>query len=204
MIRYNKRIRGILNFIEQYGFITSRICGMLFYKNSKYNLNMARRVLTKLCENKDLVSNQMKYGKELIYQYKKSDVSDHKYYLLNLYAEINGLVDNIEYFKLEEIWRDRRSDGHIIFSNKVDNEIITKAYLIEFDKFHKTPKDKYSELYRKCFIQKWYKDNFNQDDYFPDIIVINYSGIANLDEDEEYSVVGLDYKFNGLLQKVIL
>ena len=203
MIRYNKRIRSILNFVEQYGFITSKICGLLFYKDCKYSLDMGRRVLNKLCANKDLVANQMKYGKELVYQFKKNDVSDHKYYLLNLYAEINKLVDNIEYFKLEEIWGDKRSDGHIIFSNMVNNEIITKAFLIEFDKFHKTPKNKYNELYEKCFVQKWYKDNFNQDDYFPDIIVINYNGVANLDEGE-YSVIGLDYKFNGLLQKVIL
>ena len=72
MIRYTQKVRNILNFIDKYGFITSKICANLFYKDNKYKLDMARRTLNKLVNNKDIISNTGCFGKELIYQFRMS------------------------------------------------------------------------------------------------------------------------------------
>lgn len=206
MIRYTQKIRNILNFIETYGFITTRICANLFYKEDKCKLDVARRVLTRLRNNKDIVANKNSYGKELVYQFKKNTISDHKYYLLNLYSEINSVVTKVDYFKLEENWKTskRRSDAHIIFHNTLDGESVFKAYLIEFDKFHKTnPNEKYNSIYDSGDVQEWYKEHEDEDDYFPDVIIINYSGKCSKSDREEYKILGLDYDFSDLSQKII-
>jgi hypothetical protein len=207
MIRYTPKIRAILNFIEEYGFITSRICAKLFYKEDKFALDVARRVLTRLVNNKDIVSNKNSYGKEIIYQFKKNTVSDHKYYLLNFYAEINKLVTKVEYFKLEESWfiSNKRSDAHIIFNNIVDGNDSFKSYLVEFDKYHKTnPIEKYDLIYDSGEVQEWYKLRYGLNNYFPDVVIINYSGKCNNETERDYKIIGIDYDFTSLLQKVIL
>lgn len=205
MIRYTLKIRNILNFIDEYGFITSRICAYIFFKNSKCQLDMARRTLRKLVNNKDIVANKDKYGKELIYQFKKNIVSDHKYYLLNFYAEIYNQVTEIEYFKLEESWGSRRSDAHIIFNNIICGQDSFKSYLIEYDKFHKTnPVEKYNEIYDSGCVQEWYREREGLENHFPDVIIINYSGKCVSSNRDDYKIIGLDYNFTDLLQKVIL
>lgn len=207
MIRYTQKIRDILHFIEKYNFITTRICAYLFYKKNKYSIDVARRVLNRLTTNGDIVANKNKYGKELIYQFKKSTISDHSYFLLNLYAEINNLVNKVEYFKLEETWQlsNRRSDAHIIFHNIIDGRNQGKAYLIEFDKHHKTnPNEKYNSIYDSGEVQSWYKTRYGLDNYFPDVIIINYSGQCVKSDRDEYNIIGLDYDFTDLLQRAIL
>lgn len=207
LIRYTKKVRDILNFIDKYGFITTRICSNLFFKDNKYKIDLARRVLTRLVNNGDIVSNKDVYGKELIYQFKKSTVSDHRYALLNLYSEINCLVHSIEYFKLEETWREsnKRSDAHIIITNNINNELQFKSFLIEYDKFHKTnPNDKYNDIYNSNEVQDWYKGKYNVDNYFPDIIIINYSGKCEKSTNINFNIIGLDYNFTDLTQKILL
>lgn len=207
MIRYTKKIRDILNFIDKYGFITTRICANLFFKDNKYKIDLARRVLTRLVNNKDIIASKDVYGKELIYQFKKNTVSDHKYALLNLYSEINCLVNSIEYFKLEESWKmsSKRSDAHIIVTTNINNEVQFKSFLIEYDKFHKTnPNDKYNEIYNSNEVQEWYKTNYDIDDYFPDVIIINYNGKTEQSTNENFNIVGLDYNFTDLTQKILL
>jgi hypothetical protein len=207
MIRYTQKIRNILSFIEKYGFITTRICANLFYKDDKCKIDVARRVLNRLVNNKDIVANKNKYGKELIYQFTKNTISDHNYYLLNLYAEINNIVTKIDYFKLEETWRmaKRRSDAHIIFHNNINGEPDFRSYLIEFDKYHKTnPKEKYNSIYDTDEVQEWYKENHNMDGYFPDVLIVNYSGNVSKSDNEDFKIIGLDYNFTELLQKIVL
>lgn len=207
MIRYTQKIRNILAFIDKYGFITTKICSNLFYKDDKFKIDVARRVLNRLVYNKDIVVNKNSYGKELIYQFKKNTISDHKYYLLNLYAEINSIVTKVDYFKLEENWSlsKRRSDAHIIFYNNTNGKPDFKSYLIEFDKYHKTnPIEKYNSIYDTEEVQEWYKENQDEEDYFPDVIIINYSGQCSKSDRKEYKIIGLDYNFTDLLQKIVL
>ena len=207
MIRYSQKVRDILHFIEQYNFITTRICANLFYKDDRFKIDVARRVLNRLTNNGDIVANKNKYGKELIYQFKKSTISDHSYSLLNLYGEINNIVNRVEYFKLEETWNlaNRRSDAHIIFNITLNGKDVGKSYLIEYDKHHKTnPTEKYNSIYDSGEVQDWYKIKYNQDNYFPDVIIINYSGKCSKSDRDEYNIIGLDYNFTDLNQKVIL
>ena len=207
MIRYTQKVRNILNFIEKYGFITTRICSNLFYKDDKCKIDMARRVLNRLVTNKDIVANKNKYGKELIYQFSKNTISDHKYYLLNLYGEINNIVTTVDYFKLEEAWSlsNRRSDAHIIFHNTVNGEPTFKSYLIEFDKYHKTnPREKYNSIYDSEEVQEWYTNQQDIENYFPDVIIINYSGQCESSNNDDFKIIGLDYDFTDLLQKIVL
>jgi hypothetical protein len=207
MIRYTPKVRDIMHFIEQYGFLTTKICGSLFYKDNKFPIDQSRRVLNRLVANKDIVCHKDKYGKELIYQFKKEVVSDHNYYLLNLYAEINSIVTQVDYFKLETTWSrtNRRSDAHLIFHNRINGKDLGKGYLIEFDKYHKTnPKEKYGQIYDSEEIQDWYKENYGFENYFPDVLVVNYSGKCVKSDRNEFNIIGLDYNFTDLVQKVIL
>jgi hypothetical protein len=205
MIRYTKKIRNILNFIDDYGFITSHICANIFFKDNKCSIDLARRCLRKLANNKDIVANKHQYGKELIYQFKKNIVSDHKYFLLNFYSEIYKQVTEVKYFKLEETWGGRRSDAHIIFNNIIDGEDSFKSYLIEFDKFHKTnPTEKYNEIYDSGLVQEWYQENQDITDYFPDVIIINHSGKCTKGNRDDFNIIGLDYDFTDILHKVII
>lgn len=206
MIRYTQTTKDILNFIEDYGFITSKICGNIMYKNSRYGVEQARKKLKSLVNNGDIKAyNDRLYGKELLYQKFKKPVSSHKYYLLNFYSEIYKLVDKVEYFKLEETWHfaNKRSDGHIIISNSKNGKRYVKGFLIEFEKYHKMEQDKYDTIYETGEVQQWYKLKYGVAN-FPDIIVINYRGETDAITDYSYSIIGLDYNFEGLVNKVIL
>jgi hypothetical protein len=207
MIRYTQKVRNILNFIDKYGFITTRICANLFYKDDKCKIDMARRVLNRLVNNKDIKAHKDKYGKELIYQREKNTISDHSYYLLNLYAEIHSIVTEVIYFSLETTWSlaKRRSDAHIIFHNNINGELKFKSYLIEFDKYHKTnPREKYNSIYDSEEVQEWYKEHYNIDDWFPDVMIINYNGKCESSDKEDFDIIGLDYNFTDLLQKIVM
>lgn len=205
MIRYTQKVRDILNFIDKYGFITTKVCANIFYKYNKSNIDQARRVLTKLVNNHDIVANKSAYGRELIYQFNKNLVPDHKYALINLYSDIYSIVNNVEYFKLEEQWLDgkRRSDAHIIISNTINGEEVFKSYLIEYDKCHKTDLKKYEEIYDSNEVQQWYKDKYGIDNYFPIVIIINYSGKIK-DSSDNFNVISLDYSYTDLTHKILL
>jgi len=206
MIRYTKKVRSILNFIDEYGFITAKICGYIFYKDTKTSIEQGRHKLTALYKNGDLIISKNQYGKEYLYKRESKSISSHKFLLLNLYAEIFNIVDNVEYFQMEENWQlsKKKSDAHIIFSNNIDGETVLKSYLIEYDKHHNTEFDKYNTIYATGEVQKWYSNRYDEEGLFPNIIQINHNGIAKIDNNNKFSVVGLDYDFNELIQRVIL
>lgn len=201
MIRYTKTVRGILDFIDEFGFITSPIAGNMFYKGNKFAVQQARNRLRSLVENGDIIAKKQPPISEFIYQFKNTTISDHKYYLLNLYSQINLLVDKIEYFKLEETWSEahRRSDAHIVYSNTINGEKFLGSLLIEFDKFHKTDLNKYIEIYETGEVQRWYANKFNTDlDYFPNVLVINHNEKVNIEKNDNFDVFAVNYNFEGL------
>jgi hypothetical protein len=204
LIRYTKKVRAILDFIEENDFITTKICANIFYKDNKASIDQARHKLGLLVKNKDIVRSNKQFGREYIYQRNKKQVPEHKYYIINLYSEIYKNADSIEYFKIEEVWNENRkkSDGHIIYDINLDGVKRRRAYLIEFDKYHATEKDKYIKLFESNEIHDWYKEKYGNE-YFPDIIQINYSGKPKIDCGE-FDVIGLDFEFNDLFKKVIL
>lgn len=201
MIRYTTKTKDILGFIGTYSFATIKIIANIFYKNNKNGKEQARVVLQKLVDNGDIIKWRVDNSSEFIYQFTKAKVSDHKMYLIKLYSELYKLTDEVVYFRLEEQWNEsrRRSDAHIIF--KV-GEII-KCYLVEFDKFHCTDKNKYDEIYDSMEVHNWYKNNVNAS-IFPDIIIIDSSESTKVESNRDYKVICLDYNFTDLLTKVVL
>lgn len=201
MIRYTENTKAVLSFIQDYGFATIKIISNIMFKDNRNGKEQARVVLQKLVNNGDLIKWKTPERRECIYQFKKDKVSDHKYYLLNLYSEIYKLVDEVIYFKLEESWdlSKRRSDAHIVFSvGKVD-----KYYLVEFDKHHSTDISKYDEVYDSEEVQEWYEERCGER-IFPDILVIDSAGKTKVKSERDYKVVCIDYSFTNLLKKVIL
>lgn len=199
------KFKGILRFVDEWGFITTKICANIFYKDATYSLNMAQRTLKKLFDRGFLVVNSLREGKEGIYQYKKEVVSDHRYFLLNLYSEIYKYTDDVIYFKTEEYWSvsKKRSDAHIIFCTNENGNMIPHSYLIEFDKFSKTGSNKYDLIYKTNEVQEWYLNNYGME-LFPDVLLINPLAKETIISGHEYKVVAINYDFDELLQKVIL
>lgn len=201
MIRYTKSTREVLSFIDKYGFCTIKIIANIFYKNRKNSKEQARVILQKLVDNKDIVKWKDNSRAEYYYQRKKETVSDHRYYLLNLYSEIFNLVDEVIYFKLEETWNlsNKRSDSHIIF--RINNDL--KCCLVEFDRFHKTDSDKYDIIYDSNEVQEWYK-NIIEIEMFPDVLIITDTGKTKVKSNRNYTVKTLDYNFNDIVSRVLI
>lgn len=193
-IRYTKTTRDIINFIKEYGFITTKICSNIFYNGNKNPYHQARVMLNKLYNNGDLKRYECETTKEYIYQITTKYIYDHKKFILDLYSRIYTMCNSIEYFKIEELWEisKRKNDGHIIY--KKDGKI--KTFLIEFDKYHKTSKNKLNQIYESQEVQEWYKNRYGKE-HFPNIIIITPIGVSNVDSDN-YNVIDLDYSFNGL------
>lgn len=199
MIRYTQKTRDILNFIDKYGFITCKICSNIFYKNVKYGLTQSRATLDRIVKNGDIIANKQEYGREKFYQFSKKVVPKHDYYILNLYGEINKLVNTVEEFHLEQHWigGKRRSDGLIVVGVNIDKEYYSRPFFIECDFTHKTDKDKYNEIYEDGEVQEKYG-------LFPDVIQLAFTDKPTIESNGEYKVIGLDYNFTNLASKILI
>lgn len=194
-IRYTKATREVLNFIDEYGFITTNICSKVFYKGNKSSYTQARVMLQKLFHNKDIVRYSHETTKEWIYQFNKKLIDPHRKALMDFYSELNLLVDSIDYFKLEETWSisNRRSDGHVIFTKGgVEN-----SFIIEYERFHSTSNAKIEEIYLSGEVQEFYEKRFDVKDYFPNMLIISPLGTSKLTSDN-INIVNIDYSFTGL------
>lgn len=196
--------KGIMRFTDEYGFITTKICANIFYKNATYSLNMAQRTLKKLVDKGYLKVTHKREGKEGIYQYNNNNaVSDHRYYMVNLYSLLYKYSDEVIYFKQEETWglSKRRSDAHIIIGQNINGNIIPHSYLVEFDKYSKTGSNKYNEIYATNEVQQWYLDNYGME-VFPDVIQINPLGKATIESNYEFDVISIDYNIEQSIKKI--
>lgn len=204
MVRYTKKQRDILHFIDKYGWITSKVCASIFYKGNKYGLTQARDTLNKLTKNKDITFSIQEYGKEKFYQFQKKQVTKHEYYILNLYADISNLVDKVDEFHLEQHWLGgkRRSDALLIFTILKDDIEYKKAYFIECDFTHKTDKEKYNEIYDSEEVQDYFEEKYDNR-IFPDVIQLAFTDKPSIVSNNEYNVIGLDYNHNNLIAKII-
>lgn len=198
--RYTQVTRDILAFIDKYGFITINICARIFYNGNKNPAHQARVKLSTLYQNGAITRYKTETG-EYIYQIYKKSLGDHSYYIMKLYA---FLFSNFEviYFKPEATWLGgkRRSDAHIIISNGK----IRKGLLVEFEKFHPTSQDKLDEMFDSGEIQRWYKDNYNVDDYYPITLFVTASGSNKIcDVDTEYKTISTNYSFTDLIDQLM-
>ena len=206
-IRFTELDKKIFDFINEYGFITISQCAGCFFKNHKKAYEEARIKLNRLFIYNYLAREKYHLTGEYVFKLADNkNISDHRMVLLNFYSAICNIADEINYFKIEENWKEskRKSDGHIIFTmNKgKDNEYI-KAFCVEIEIFYKLDIKKYDEIYENNEIQKWYEKMFGAE-WFPDVIIISPSEKKPPVPKYNYKVISLDYKFTGLLNKVVL
>lgn len=200
----------ILEFIDQYGFITIKQTQKIFYKQHKRGYECARLRLKRLLDLNYVKESQYKITKEYVYQLKGDtrNIGESRMVALNVYAGIFFLADEVNYFKVEEEWNNgnkKRSDAHIIFTmNKGKANEYMKSYCIEVENYYKLSPDKYDDLYESGVIHEWYKENFGAE-WFPDVLIVS-NGLRTIKPHkyEEYKIINLDYSMEGILQKVIL
>lgn len=185
------RDNNILMFIEEFGGITIYQTSKMFFNNSKYGNDLARKRLKKLAEQNilkyesDWVTNQRVY-------FTKKKPSSHSLVLLNLYAEIIGAgADVIEFEKEYKIDNICRPDGFIIFSYNGKG----KMAFVEVDMQNKTNLEKYQKLYETQLFQKEYGT-------FPEVIIL----CSNKNYDIKgypFSIKLLDYKLTDLRKSIL-
>jgi hypothetical protein len=133
----------ILEFIDQYGFITIKQTQKILYKQHKRGYECARLRLKRLLDLNYVKESQYKITKEYVYQLKGDtrNIGESRMVALNVYAEIVYLADEVNYFKVEEEWNNgnkKRSDAHIIFTmNKGKSNEYMKSYCIEVENYYK-------------------------------------------------------------------
>lgn len=192
-IRFTKKVRLILDHINKYGFITNRQCAAIFYKGNKQALLQAQTKMKLLFDNGIVKRDEFRLTKEFVYMNETKTVSDHKMYVMNLYAYLYNRFD-IKYFKYEQSWNcKKRNDAHIIIE-KHDAFI---GILCEIDLFHKTSQEKLDVLYRSGEVQQWYSDNYNIQEYYPLILIVNGNSKTTL-KSNDYDIESVDFDFTGL------
>lgn len=193
-MRINQNTKDILSFIEKYGFITAKICSRTIYKNCKQSYNLASRKLLKMEQSK-LLQRYLDSSNEYIYQINKKHITAHKYYLIDFYSRLYERVDSVELFEVERTWgiSKKRNDGFIIYRNRDS----FYSLLIEIDYSHFTSKEKLNSLYESKEVQKYFKDNYSVQDYFPTVVVVSMLGNTKY-KDVEFDYLPLDFNFTNI------
>lgn len=193
-IRFTPKVRAILNHIGTYGFITNKQCALIYYKGAKQPYIQAQTKMKALYDNRIVKRTEYNLNKEYIYSMDDKQISDHRMYVMNLYAYLYNKF-NVIYFKPESSWScKKRNDAHFIIE-KDDGDTI--GILVEVDLYHKTNKEKLDIMYKSGEIQNWYKVNYGAENYYPSILIVNSSGKSNISP-KKYQVVCTDFDFTGL------
>lgn len=193
-IRYTKLTKGILSYIDEYGFITIQQCARVFFKGNKQPMIQAQKKLKIMFENEMIKRTIFNFTGEYIYTIQNKSPSFHRMCLMNLYSYIYS-KNEIIYFKIEEKWNvsKKRNDAHIIFKNS--NGIMI-GILIEVDVNHTTSKSKLDALFNSMEIQEWYYEKYKEE-YYPTVIIVNSSGKTSLKSDQ-YDVLCFDFKLTEI------
>lgn len=193
-IRFTKKVRDILEHINTYGFITNKQCALIYFKGSKQPYIQAQTKMKLLYDNNIVKRTEYKLNREYVYSINKEEISDHRMYLMNLYAYLYSKFEII-YFKVEESWQcKKRNDAHIIIK-KNNGDMV--GILCEIDLYHKTGQDKLDKMYESGEVHQWYKTNYDADGYYPSVLIVNSSGKTTI-KSKQYEVVAVDFDFNGL------
>lgn len=193
-IRFTTKVRDILNHINEYGFITNKQCALIYYKGAKQSYIQAQTKMKLLYDNGVVKRTEYNLNKEYVYSLDEKQISDHRMYVMNLYAYLYSKF-NVLYFKPEASWScKKRNDAHFIIQKDNGDTI---GILCEVDLYHKTGKEKLDTMYKSGEIQNWYKINYEIEDYYPSILIVNSNGKSNISS-KDYQVVSTDFDFNGL------
>ena len=110
-----------------------------------------------------------------------------------------------QYFVLKQIHHE--PCDYYQFGDKLNAEInayhrlleikIPIPKLIEIDYSHFTSKEKLESLYESKEVQKYFKDNYDIEDYFPTVVVISMLGNSEY-KDVEFDYLSLDFNFTNI------
>ena len=190
--------RLVLDFINNYNFITANICRRMFYKDIKTGYRTAAKKLQDMYDNKILTRYRHPQTDEYIYQINKKQINEHHRYAIELYSRINEFADEVLYFTDKEkdvAWKNskRRSDFHIVYKYK------DKLYALlgEVDFSHFTSKNKLMDIYLSGDVQEWYRKNYDVEDFFPTIVILNVLGNCEF-KDIPFDLISIDFYFEKL------
>lgn len=182
-----------MDHIGRYGFITNKQCALIMYKGNKQALLQAQTKMKLLFDNGVVKREEYQLTKEFIYTKDTKNISDHKMYVMNLYAYLYNKFD-VTHFKYEQSWNcKKRNDAHFIIEK--DGAFI--GILCEIDFFHKTSQEKLDTLYESGEVQRWYYEKYKIKDYYPLILIVNGQGTTNL-KSKYYDVECVDFDFTNL------
>lgn len=186
------RDKNVLKFIEDNGSITIYQTYYMFFNESRYGYDLARKRLKKLREMGFLKCYPNKVTNELVYFSDKKPLNTHDVYIFNFYATLKYYNCDIIQFKKEKQWLDGkiRSDGFFIF--KFNN--IARAVICEIDLSHNTNPQKYEDLFATGELQKKYNG-------FPLIAIVGESN--NTYKSTNFDIIRLNYKLDNFAEKVL-
>lgn len=184
---------NIFNFIDRFSGITISQAGMVFFGNSKFSYDGARKRLRKLTDNgflkyeEDFVTNKRIY-------YRKKKGSSHGMLLADFYANLIAEGAAVIEFEKELQLDGCRPDGFVVFQYKK----ISKMCFIEIDMQHKTNLDKYVKIYESGYFQKKYGT-------FPVIAIVTCHKPESYKQKKyPFKYVFLNYNFMEMEEKLLV
>jgi len=198
MIKLRQRDNDIINFINNYGFLSIQQCANIFYTDNKMKYDEARKRLKKLYDNK-LLHRLFIDNNKIVYTSNHKFVNWHRYLLIQFYSllcqygKINTFITEYQFTDMGI-----RPDG--FFELIFNNQLI--SMFVEIDYSHNTELDRYEKLYKDGRIQEYYKDRYGKV-IFPEVVVVKKNIPKNLLYSNNYKIIYLDFTFNDF-SKVLL
>jgi hypothetical protein len=189
------RDREMLNFVDNYGCITIHQAELMFYKNTNFGYDLARKRLNYLV-NIDWLKSYRDKASNLKVFYNDKKYTYHRILALDYYANLVSLGAEMSFFKTEFEWVNGkiRSDAFVgfIFNNKPYwqfVEVITSHNDLNLEK--------YETLYDTGEVQKLCLGKF------PPVILIDNVNRKKDIELQKTKIIKLDFKLNDVA-KVLL
>lgn len=195
MLQLRNRDKNIINFIQNYGYLSIQQCADIFYKDHKMKYDESRKRLRQLYNNK-LINRLIISNNKCIYidlNDNRKKLNWHRYYLIQFYCLLIK-YGAIKTFIKEYEFKDMgiRSDGfcELIYNNK----LITM--FIEIDYSHNTQIDRYDKLYEDGRIQDYYLKKYNQS-IFPEVVIVKENIPKRITESDNYNIIYLDFSLSN-------
>lgn len=194
MLQIRQRDKNIINFINDYGYLSIQQCANIFYSNHKMKYDEARKRLKQLYNNK-LFNKITLDNNKCIYTINKS-MNWHRYYLIQ-FISLLYLQCKIKTFIKEYYFTDMgiRPDG---FCELIYNKNLITLF-IEIDYSHKTELNRYDKLYEDGRIQDYYEQKYGQR-IFPSIVIAKENIPRKPEYSNKYNIIYLDFSFKNINQ----
>jgi hypothetical protein len=187
-----KRDKEILRFVEEYGSITIEQCRKIFYKGNNQGYYSARRRLKLLSDQKYLNRFRKGIGSHVVY-YLDKKISNHRLYILDVYAELINLGAEIKLFEQEYKVDKYRVDALL----EVEFNGYFYPIILEIDLSSYTSYDKLEGIYKSNHFQEKYKELDNN--IFPTVVIARAAEPVKPIQSNEFNIIYTDFDFNNLI-----